>query len=95
MFLETLQNSQENTCARGEISRNTFSYRTPLVAASAVCNHSQGIVHLVRMEISVIQTISYYYKREIFRKITIPFPLTRIFCVRTKQIIFRPDGFQN
>ena len=52
MFLETLQNSQENTCARGEISKNTFSYRTPLVAASAVYNHSQGIVHLVRTEIS-------------------------------------------
>ena len=37
MFLEISQNSQENTCARGEfceISKNTFSYRTSLVTAS-------------------------------------------------------------
>ena len=47
VFLEILQNSQENTCARVsffghnvfscelcEISKNTFSYRTPPVAAS-------------------------------------------------------------
>ena len=49
VFLEILQNSQENTCARVsflmklqasgqqkncEISKNTFSYRTTLVAAS-------------------------------------------------------------
>ena len=48
VFLEILQNSQENTCARVsfflkkkrlwhnfcEISKNTFSYRTPTVAAS-------------------------------------------------------------
>ena len=49
VFLEISQNSQENTCARVsflmklqasgqqkncEISKNTFSYRTPLVAAS-------------------------------------------------------------
>ena len=46
VFLETLQNSQENTCTRDfltqvfpcefcEVSKNTFFYRTPLVAASA------------------------------------------------------------
>ena len=51
VFLEILQNSQENTCARAcnfikkiltqvfscefcEISKDTFSYRTPSVAAS-------------------------------------------------------------
>ena len=50
VFLEILQNSQENTCARVsfliklqvsgcefcEISKNTFFHRTPLIAAS-VC----------------------------------------------------------
>ena len=53
VFLEILQNSQENTCARVsffkkeslaqvfscefcEISKNTFFYRTPLVAASGL-----------------------------------------------------------
>ena len=53
VFLEILQNSQENTCVRVffliktcnfsceffEISKNYFSYRTPPVAAS-VCNIS-------------------------------------------------------
>ena len=44
VLLEIPQNSQENTCARvsfliklqasGEISTNTFSYRTPPVAGS-------------------------------------------------------------
>ena len=45
VFLENWQNSQKNTCARVslaqmfscefcEISKNIFSYRTPLVAAS-------------------------------------------------------------
>ena len=38
VFLKTSQKSQENTCARVsefcEISKNTFSYRTLLVAAS-------------------------------------------------------------
>ena len=44
VFLGILQNSQENTCARvsfliklqasGEISKNTFFYGAPLVAAS-------------------------------------------------------------
>ena len=40
VFLEISQNSEENTCARVfssefyEISKNTFCYRTPLVAAS-------------------------------------------------------------
>ena len=41
VFLEISQNSQENTCARisflirfCEISKNTFSYRRPPVAAS-------------------------------------------------------------
>ena len=43
MFLEISQNSQENTCARAfffnkvtEVSKNTFSYRTPPVAASVI-----------------------------------------------------------
>ena len=55
MFLETSQNSQENTCSSGlqlyfkkktlaqvfscefcEVSKNTYSYRTPLVAASVM-----------------------------------------------------------
>ena len=48
VFLENSQNSQENTCARKEtlaqvfscefceISKNTFLYRTPLVAASVI-----------------------------------------------------------
>ena len=41
VFFEIAQNSQENTCARvsfliklSETLKNTFSYRTPLVAAS-------------------------------------------------------------
>ena len=33
VLLETWQNSQENTCVR--VSFFTFSYRTPLVVASA------------------------------------------------------------
>ena len=46
VFLEITQNLQENTCARvssliklqawGEISKNTFSYRTPVVATSVI-----------------------------------------------------------
>ena len=40
MFLEILQNSQENICARVSIliklqAKKTFSYRTPQVAAAA------------------------------------------------------------
>ena len=35
MFLEISQNSQENTCEFCEISKNTFSQRTPLMADSA------------------------------------------------------------
>ena len=52
MFLGISQNPQENTCARAsfliklqalaqvfcEISKNNFSYRTPLVAASTTIN---------------------------------------------------------
>ena len=39
VFLEILQNSQENTCAKIlEISKNSFFYRTPLVAASVTLN---------------------------------------------------------
>ena len=38
VFFEILQNSQENTCARAEISKNTFSYRAPPVAASQLKN---------------------------------------------------------
>ena len=34
VFLEILQNSQENTCEFCEISKNTFFHRTPPVAAS-------------------------------------------------------------
>ena len=34
VFLEIPQNSQENTCEFYEICKNTFFYRTPLVAAS-------------------------------------------------------------
>ena len=33
VFSETSQNSQENTCEFCEISKNTFFYRTSLVAA--------------------------------------------------------------
>ena len=36
VFLEMSQNSQGNTCEFCEISKNTFSYRTPSVAASAL-----------------------------------------------------------
>ena len=36
VFLEISQNSQENTCEFCEISKNTFSYRAPLVAVSFV-----------------------------------------------------------
>ena len=57
VFLEILQNSQENTCARvsfliklqasgkpqaSEISKNTFFHRTPLVAAF-VCRTQSNI----------------------------------------------------
>ena len=35
VLLEISQNSQENTCEFCKISKNTFFYRTPLVAASA------------------------------------------------------------
>ena len=35
-FLESSQNSQKKTCARVSLSKNTFSYSTPLVAASGV-----------------------------------------------------------
>ena len=35
-FLEISQNLQEKTCARVSLSKNTFSYSTPLVAASGV-----------------------------------------------------------
>ena len=49
MFIETSQNSQENTCSEKtltqvffcefcEISKNTFFHRTPLVAASGKLN---------------------------------------------------------
>ena len=34
VFLEILQNSQENTCEFCEISKNTYFNRTPLVVAS-------------------------------------------------------------
>ena len=34
LSLEILENSQGNTCARAEICKNTFYYRTPLVAVS-------------------------------------------------------------
>ena len=54
VFLEISQNSQENTCARGEtlglvfscefceISKNTIFYRTPLVAASVIALHKDN-----------------------------------------------------
>ena len=44
VFLEISQNSEGNTCARVsflinlQASKNTFSYRTPPVAASANCH---------------------------------------------------------
>ena len=34
MFLKISQNSLENTCGFCQTSKNTFYYRTPLVAAS-------------------------------------------------------------
>ena len=61
MFLKISQNSPENTCACNfitketlaqvffckfcEISKNTFSYRTPPVAASAIKNIKQNNTH--------------------------------------------------
>ena len=50
MFLEISQNSQENTCPRFsscefcEVSKNTFFYRTPLVAASSLL---YGSIHCI------------------------------------------------
>ena len=55
VLLEISQNSQEITCARlkkealaqvfscefYEISKDTFSYRTPLVAASNICQNER------------------------------------------------------
>ena len=38
VLFKILQNSQENTCARAEISKNTFFYRAPPVAASQLKN---------------------------------------------------------
>ena len=35
VFLKISQSSQENTCEFCEISKNTFFYRTPLMAAPA------------------------------------------------------------
>ena len=57
MFLEISQNSQENTCARVsfliklqvfscepcETSKNTFSYRTPLVAVSGYTRDPENL----------------------------------------------------
>ena len=47
VFLEISQNSQENICARvsflmksQEICKSTFSYRTPLLTASALSKDS-------------------------------------------------------
>ena len=57
VFLEISQSSQENTCARVsfliklkawgefcEISKNSFFYRTPPLAASEICKYSYRIV---------------------------------------------------
>ena len=73
VFLEILQSSQENTCARvsflikhlvqvfscefWEISKNTFSYRTPPVAASvfikeAFLKTSKSLPPMISCEIS-------------------------------------------
>ena len=72
------------SCEFYKFSKNTFFTEQLWTTAS------------VRTEISQFykREFSDYYKRKIFWKIVIPFPLTRIFCVRTKQMIFRPDGFE-
>ena len=63
LFLEISQNSQENTCARvsfliklQEISKNTFFYRTPLVAASGY--DINGSIHCAKLNPEIIETLA-------------------------------------
>ena len=66
LFLEISQNSQENTCAQVfscefcENSKNTFSYRTPPVAASVAYS-------LVLMLISIMLNINSFYPAEVLK----------------------------
>ena len=75
VFLEILQNSQENTCARVssqvfscefcKISKNTFSYRTPVAASVILFLVTENPLKMIK--VVFISTLKTFFVLKMFK----------------------------